>query len=118
MAKIDNCIHDRFRSRNAGNVSIPVNSRPATDSFHVDRSRLGVHQEWDENAPNEWGGKGKYVEEPNDIRLNAISAMGDLCAKSSNRNPENETRDTGSGPRCVPYLDPPSLVNPMYRKRT
>lgn len=118
MAKIDNCIHDTFRRRNAGKVDAPFNSKPGFDNLHVDRSRLGTHEEWDETARNDYGGTGKYVEVPNDIRRNAIGAMGDLCAKSSSWQPDAETgRDTGSGPRCMPELYPPNAHNPMYKKR-
>lgn len=110
-------VHDRYRSVSGGNVSIPVNSRRLNDPAYVDQSRLGVHEEWDPDAKNDWGGTGKMVETPNNVRLNAIGAMGDICAKSSNRNPENEVRDTGAGPRCTPVLYPPNSTNPMYRRR-
>jgi hypothetical protein len=59
-------VHDTFRRRSYGKIDAPTNSKPMDDSFHVDRSRLGVHSEWDETAPNEWGGKGKVVEVSND----------------------------------------------------
>jgi len=115
---IRNNISDTFRSRSGGKVSIPTNSKPYDDSYHLDRSRLGVHQEWDPDAKNEWGGTGKMVEKPNDIRLNAIGAMGDIRAKSSNRQADSETNpDTGSGPCCAPTLYPPNRTNPMFRKR-
>ena len=115
--KINDAIHDTFRSVSGGNVRIPVNSKPGFDDLHVDRSRLGVHEEWDPEAKNDWGGTGKYVETPNNIRLNVVGAMGDIAAKSSYRNADNETRDTGSGPRCTPVLYPPNSQNPMYRKK-
>lgn len=108
---------DTFRRRGAGNVSIPVNSKPMDDSFHVDRSRLGTHEEYDPDAPNEWGGKGKYVETPNDIRRNAVAHAGDLRALSSNKNPDSGQKDTGTGPCCVPSGYPPYGRNPIYRKR-
>jgi hypothetical protein len=114
---ITNNIHDEFRRKSFGKVDAPANSKPYDDNFHVDRSRLGVHSEYDDKAPNEWGGKGKMVEVSNDIRLNAIGAMGDLRAKSSNRYTENPTSETGTGPCCIPTPYPPNAVNPMYRKR-
>src|ERR1700676_526954 len=94
-------VHDNFRSKSFGKVNAPANDKPATDNFYLDRSRLGVHSEWDETAPNDWGGKGKMVEVSNDIRLNAIGAMGDLRAKASYRNTDNPSSETGTGPCCI-----------------
>lgn len=113
----ENCIHDQYRPRNAGSVDIPTNSKPGFDNFHQDRSRLGEHCEWDPDAPNEWGGKGKTVYVPNDVRLNAMSSMGDLRAKSSNKDPDQDKRDTGSGPYDVPMGYPPYSRNPIFKKR-
>jgi hypothetical protein len=110
-------VHDNFRSRNYGKVEAPDNTKPATDNFHIDRSRLGVHDEYDPEAPNEWGGTGKYVPVPNDIRLNALSAMGDLRAKSSNASVDAESDETGAGPRCILSPCPPAGTNPIYKKR-
>ena len=119
MAHPSERVHDEFRSRSIGKGgTAPFNSKPATDDFHVDRSRLGHHDEWDPDVKNEYGGKGKYVPAHNSIRLNAISSMGDLRAKSSSAPINNPSEDTGSGPRCVPYPCPPSGVNPMYKKRS
>lgn len=110
-------VHDEFRRKSFGNVDAPVNSKPATDRFHLDPSRLGQHSEWDETAPNDWGGKGKMVDVPNDIRLNAIGAMGDLRAKASYRSVDNPSSETGTGPCCIPAPYPPNATNPMYRRR-
>lgn len=110
-------VHDVYRRKNGGKVDMSTNSKPGFDNFHVDRSRLGVHEEYDREAPNDWGGKGKFVEKPNNIRLNAVAGMGDIRFKSSNRNPGNEQSDTGAGPRCDPTLYPPWSKNPIYRKR-
>jgi hypothetical protein len=117
MVQPSNKVHDTFRKRSGGKVDIPVNSKPGFDQFHVSRERLGTHDEFDPEAANDWGGKGKYVQTPNDIRRNAIGAMGDLRAKSSFRNPDNETKDTGSGPCCAPSLYPPYSQNPMFKGR-
>jgi hypothetical protein len=113
-----NRVHDTFRERSAGKVNIPVNSKPAFDQFHISRERLGTHEEYDETAPNDYGGTGKYVETPNDIRRNVVGAMGDILAKSSFKNPEH-SENTGSGPCCVPYLPGPysNSKNPMYKGR-
>lgn len=110
-------IHDKFRPRNAGAIDIPVNAKPTEDSFHVDRSRLGVHSEWNDTAPNDWGGKGKTVEVSNNIRLNALAHMGDLRGKSSYRNVNNPESETGTGPCCIPSPYPPNAINPIFRKR-
>lgn len=117
--KITNCIHDTFRPRSIGfGKTIPVNSKPTQDNFHVDRSRLGVHEEYDPEVPNDWGGKGKYVSKPNDIQMNALGAMGDILAKSSNAYECGPTDETGSGPCCIPSSPSPyGRRNPIYRKR-
>lgn len=117
MTQPSNRVHDRYRFRNAGKVSIPTNAKPAFDSFHVDRERLGTDEEWDPDAKNDWGGKGKFVPTPNRIRENAISAMGGLRAKSSDRDLNVPSDDTGAGPRSVPSPYAPYVRNPMYRKR-
>lgn len=118
MTNPSNKVHDNFRRRSIGDgATMPTNSKSYCDNFHVDRSRLGVHEEYDSETKNDWGGKGRFVEVPNDIRRNAVSAMGDLRAKSSNRNPDQEAQTTGSGPCCAPSLYPPNATNPMYRKR-
>ena len=112
-----NRVHDTFRPRNYGKVDAPDNTKSAVDNFHIDRSRLGVHDEWDETVPNDWGGKGKMVQVANDIRLNAIGAMGDLRAKSSYASVDGPSDNTGTGPCCIPAPYPPSGVNPMCKKR-
>ena len=117
MTQPSNKVHDTFRYKNSGKTEIFTNSKPATDNFHVDRSRLGTHDEYDPDVKNDWGGMGKFVPKPNDIRLNAVSAMGDLRAKSSYRSVDAPTNDTGTGPCCIPPSCPPNGMNPMYRKR-
>ena len=87
MTAPSNKVHDKFRERSAGLIDIPTNSKRVFDQFHVSRERLGSHEEYDAEVPNDWGGKGKYVEKPNDIRRNAIGAMGDILAKSSFKQP-------------------------------
>jgi hypothetical protein len=110
-------VHDTFRRRSFGKVEVPANSKPYDDNFHIDRSRLGVHDEYVAEAPNEWGGHGKFMPVANNIRLNAIGAMGDLRAKSSNVSLDAPSDNTGTGPCCVPSSYPPSGTNPIYRKR-
>jgi hypothetical protein len=117
MTEPSNRVHDRYQFRNAGKVSVPTNAKPAFNSFHVDRERLGTHEEWDPEAKNDYGGTGKYVTKPNSIRLNAISAMGDLRAKSSNRDLNVPSEDTGTGPHFIPSAYAPYGKNPMYKKR-
>lgn len=113
-----NRVHDTFRQRSIGKGgTAPFNSKSSVDAFHVAQSRLGTHDEWNPDAKNDWGGTGKYEQQPNDIRRNAISAMGDIRAKSSYRNPGQETKGTGAGPCCEPTLYPPYSKNPMYKKR-
>lgn len=68
------CVHDEYRMRNAGKVEAPFNSKSSTDNFHVDRSRLGTHPEWDANG---------YKEVPNHIKENARRNVGGLKFKSS-----------------------------------
>jgi hypothetical protein len=109
-------VHDVFRRRSGGKVDIATNSKSATSDFFIDRSRLGTHEEYDPAEPNDWGGTGKFVPTPNDIRLNAIGAMGDLRAKSSYRSVDSPSDNTGTGPCCIPS-GWPNAVNPMYRKR-
>ena len=110
-------VHDVFRRRNYGKVDAPDNTKPATDNFHIDQSRLGVHEEYDAEAPNDWGGTGKFVSVPNDIRTNAVAHMGDLRGKSSYRDLNAPTSDTGTGPCCVPSSYAPYGKNPMYKTR-
>lgn len=118
MTQPANQVRDTFRRRSFGKVEAATNSKSATGNFHVDRARLGTHEEWDPEAKNEWGGTGKYVPRPNDIRLNVIGAMGDLRAKSSNRDLNAPSSDTGTGPNSVPMSFAPYGRNPMYKKRT
>lgn len=110
-------VHDTFRRRSFGKVEANDNTKSATDSFHLDHARLGVHQEYDETAKNDWGGTGRMVDVENDIRLNAIAAMGDLRAKASYRSVDAPTNETGTGPCCIPTPFPPNGINPMYRRR-
>lgn len=117
MAKITNDIGDTFRPRSIGHgKTMPFNSKPATDNFHVDRSQLGEHEEWDDNAPNEWGGRGKTVPVKNSIMDNVRGAMGGIAAKSSSKCHEsNECPANG----CVaPYAyEPRPRGNPLMRRK-
>lgn len=109
---------DVFRPRNAGKVTIPVNAKPTQDQFHLDRSRLGVHEEWDETAPNDWGGKGKMVTVQNDVLQNAVASCGDIRTRSSNVYEDGESNNSGSGPCCVPSVPLPyGGRNPLLRKK-
>lgn len=108
---------DTFRERNGGKVDIPVNSKPANDNYHLDQSRLGMHEEWDGTVKNDWGGTGKFVPVRNDVRRNAIAAMGDLRARSSNTVIDAPSNDTKTGPCCPSVTYPSEAMNPMYRKR-
>jgi hypothetical protein len=94
-------VHDVFRRKSGGKVSMSTNSKPATDNFHIDRSRLGVHEEYDPDVPNDWGGTGKYVEAPNSIMDNVRGAVGGICAKSSYKSVHEPAAPT-SGPNSVP----------------
>lgn len=117
MAHPSSKVRDTFRKKPAGLVEAEFNDKPYCDNYHMDRSRLGTHSEWDPEAENEWGGKGATVEVPNNVRLNAMSAMGDICAKSSNVNPPAPSSDTGAGPHYIPASYPPYSRNPMFKKK-
>ncbi len=67
-----------FRPKSGGKVQISSNSHPATDNFHIDRSRLGTHEDYDPEVKNEWGENGKFVEKPNSIMDNVRSTMGGI----------------------------------------
>jgi hypothetical protein len=111
-------VKDTFRSRNYGKVQVPTNSKPATDSFHVDRSRLGVHDEYDPEAPNDWGGKGKYVPVQNSIMDNVRGAMGGIGARSSFKSvhePADPTKTEGPAPCC--YEGPRPDSNPLMKRK-
>ena len=54
-----NRVTDVFRRKNYGKVDASANSKSATDDFHIDRSRLGTHEEYNPSIANEWGGTGK-----------------------------------------------------------
>ena len=87
MANPSEKVKDTFRPRNIGfDGTMPFNSKPATDDFHVDRERLGQHQEWDPEAPNEWGGRGDSVRTPNHIMHNVRRSVGDIKFRSSSCN--------------------------------
>lgn len=106
-------VHDEFRSRSIGSRIAPFNSKPATDNFHIDRSRLGVHDEWDETVKNEWGGMGKIVTKPNSIMDNVRAGMGDLHHCSSSKNKDAPAEPTNGGPGCCPS---PYFSNSRLRK--
>lgn len=118
MAKPSEQVHDTFRPRSIGfDSTMPFNSKPATDNFHVDRSRLGVHDEYDPEAPNDWGGKGKTVEVPNSIMDNIRGAMGGLGARSSFKkveDPRAPTKTEGPTPCCY---EPRPEGNPLMRRK-
>lgn len=67
-------VHDNYRMRDGGDVQIPMNSKSSTDNFHLDRSTLGTHTEWDPDK-GEYGG---VVEVQNHIKQHARDSMGDL----------------------------------------
>jgi hypothetical protein len=68
-------VHGHYRSRNAGVVDIPVNSRALDDDRYIDQSRLGTHGEW---TPG-----GGLVQVKNDVMKNIRAAMGGLKSGSS-----------------------------------
>lgn len=110
-------VHDTVRKVSAGKVDIPTNSKPYNDNFHIDRSRLGEHYEYDPEAKNDYGGKGNHVRVPNSIRRNAIGSMGDLRARATYKDETQPGNNTGSEPCCVPEPYPPYSKNPMFTKR-
>lgn len=118
MTISNNRVHDVFRRRPYGNVEAPANSKPATDNFHIDRSRLGVHDEFDPEEPNDWGGKGKYVPKPNSIMDNVRGAMGGIGYRSSYKSvhePAEPTRTQGEC--CAPSPYGRSAQNPLTRTK-
>ncbi len=93
-----------FRRKDAGVGTMSSNSHAATGDFFVDRSQLGVHEEYDPDVKNDWGGTGKYVEKPNSIMHNVRRSMGDIGACSSNKrrvDPNAPTNTPGNG-CCAP----------------
>ena len=101
------CVRDEFRMRNAGLVEAPFNSKSSTDNFHVDRSRLGTHEEYvPSSKPNEFG---RYEKVSNHIKESARRNMGDLKQRSSFVD-INAKADCGTDTCCEP-------VNPLYKKR-
>lgn len=115
---IRNNISDEFRERSGGKIRIPVNSKPATDNFHVDRSRLGTHEEYDPTVKNDWGGTGKYVEHENSIMDNVRGAMGGLAAHASYRSVHEPNEPTLADGSNIPSPDiRESRYNPLMRRR-
>lgn len=119
MANPSEQVRDTFRTRNAGNVEIQNNSKPATDNFHIDRARLGVHEEYDPDVPNDWGGKGKVVPKTNSIMDNVRGAMGGCGAVSSFRSVHDPKDPTCTESPCCPspYSYGSSARNPLTRKK-
>ena len=112
-----NRVHDTFRRRQYGNVEAPDNTKSATDNFHIDRSRLGVHDEYDPEVANEWGGKGKYVPKPNSIMDNVRGSMGGIGACSSYKNVNEPKEPTPTEGGCCPSPYGSSARNPLTRKK-
>ena len=111
-------VRDVFRKRDYGKIQCPENSKPATDDFHVDRSRLGMHEEYDPEAPNDWGGKGRYVPVHNSIMDNVRGAMGGIGARSSFRSvhePAEPTKTEGPPAPCCDFDRPRN--NPLMRRK-
>lgn len=106
-------VHDEFRPRSIGSRTAPFNSKQATTNFYQDRSRLGVHEEFDPTVPNDWGGKGKYVTRQNSIMDNVRAGMGDLGHCSSNKHRDAPAEPTNLSPGCCPL---PYLSNSRLRK--
>ena len=105
-----------FRRKSGGKVDISSNSHPATDSFHIDRSRLGTHEEYDPSVANEWGGTGKYVQKPNSVMDNARGAMGGIGYKSSYRSVHEPAEPTNTeGSCCAPTPFGRDAKNPLTR---
>lgn len=118
MTVPSNRVHDTFRRRNYGKVDAPDNTKSATDNFHIDRSRLGVHDEYDPDAPNDWGGKGRYVPAPNSIMDNVRGSMGGIGACSSYKNVNDPAEPTKTeGECCVPSPYGRSAKNPLTRTK-
>jgi len=115
MTEPSNRVMDNFRSKNFGKIDAPANSKPATDSFHVDHSRLGVHEEYDCEAPNDWGGKGKFVERPNSIMDQTRASVGDIRRQGSYRDLNAPATPTGID--CCPSPYPPARMNPLTSRR-
>jgi hypothetical protein len=116
MTDPSNKVHDQFRSRSAGVVRVPSNSKPANDDFHIDRSRLGVHEEYDPEAKNDWGGTGRFVERQNSITDNARASAGDIRACASYKNVHDPEKPTNSD--CMPCAPFPGRFrqNPINRR--
>jgi len=114
MSDPNNKVHDEFRPRSIGNRTAPFNSKQATSDFYQDRSRLGVHEEFDPAAPNDWGGTGKYVTRQNSIMDNVRAGMGDLGHCSSNKHRDAPKEPTNLSPGCCPS---PYAYGPRHLKK-
>ena len=86
------CVHDIYRSKNAGVVNVPMNDKPYDDNFHLDRSTLGTHPEWNPTK----GKYGQYVEVEEDILKNVRSQMGELKHRSSSRRDHGKANIPGA----------------------
>jgi hypothetical protein len=97
------CVHDNFREKDMGVVSLPANSKPATSNFYVDRSRLGVHDEYDPQVKNEWGGRGKWGPAPNRIVDNAreMQMAGGARSSFTSINPREPTGNECCAPSSM-----------------
>jgi len=117
MTQPSDRVHDVFRRKSGGKVDISTNSKSATDNFHIDRARLGTHEEYDPAEPNEWGGTGKYVQKPNSIMDNCRGAMGGIGYKSSYRSVHEpaEPTDTEGPGACCPSPFGVYAKNPLTR---
>jgi hypothetical protein len=102
MTDINDQVHDEFRPRSIGSTTAPFNSKQATTAFFQDRSRLGMHEEYDPEVKNEWGGTGKFVPRQNSIMDNVRLGMGDLGHCSSNRNRDEPAKPTNGDVPCCP----------------
>jgi hypothetical protein len=112
-----NRVSDTFRNRNYGKIEAPQNTKSATDNFHIDRSRLGVHDEFDPEVANDWGGKGKYVLKPNSIMDNVRGAMGGIGARSSYKSVHEPAEPTCTESPCCPSPYGSSARNPLTRTK-
>ena len=118
MTQPSNKVHDTFRYKSGGKTEICTNSKPATDNFHVDRSRLGTHDEYDPDVKNDWGGMGKYVPKPNSIMDNVRGAMGGIGYRSSFKSVHDPAEPTQTQGTCrPPSIYGPCASNPLTRTK-
>jgi hypothetical protein len=72
------CVHDTYRSQDAGVVRVPMNTKSSTDDIHLNRSTLGTHMRYDPAT-------GSFGQDSNHVKQMARDSMGDLKRSPASR---------------------------------